>query len=78
MSTPLWQKGVTPKLSFWVMFKPYSAIGVSLVILTTKEDIWLNLKVLESYFSFLFLMQKSILYDKIAISQKKFFSQIQF
>ena len=31
------------------------------------------LKVLESYFSFLFLMEKSILYTKIIVSQKIFF-----
>ena len=43
------------------------------------SDLWstISLKVLESYFSFLFLMQKSILYAKIAISQKTIF-QIQF
>ena len=29
-------------------------------------------------FQFLFLMQKSILYAKIAISQKKFFSKFSF
>ena len=37
-----------------------------------------QLKVLESYFSFLFLMEESILYAKIAISQQIFFSKIQF
>ena len=37
-----------------------------------------GLKVLESYFGFLFLMQKSILYDKIAISQKKIFPKFSF
>ena len=37
-----------------------------------------QLKVLDSYFSFVFLMQKSILYAKIAISQKQFFSKFSF
>ena len=37
-----------------------------------------KLKGTESYFSFYFLIQKFILYAKIAISQKKLFSQIQF
>ena len=31
-----------------------------------------HLKVHESYFSFYFFMEKSILYAKIAVSQKKF------
>ena len=37
-----------------------------------------SLKVLESYFSIYFLMQKPILYAKIAKSPKKFFSKISF
>ena len=36
------------------------------------------LKVLESYFSFLFLMERSILYTKIIVSQKLIFFKIQF
>ena len=36
------------------------------------------LKVPESYFSFLFLMQKSILYAKIGVSPKNFFSKFSF
>ena len=37
-----------------------------------------HLKVHESYFSFLFLMEKSILYAKITLSQKKIFSKFNF